>query len=82
MSSNSVERVCTLSTLPPTEGSLLASLYLGGVAILLRQFFETVALAGILAFARVIGALAGGLALARIHAITVHLCFIGSSGAN
>jgi len=82
MSSNSMESVLTLSMLPPREGSLLARLCLGGVAILLRQFFETVALAGVLTFTRVLCALAGRLALARIHAITVHIRFIGSSGAN
>jgi hypothetical protein len=82
MSSNSIENVCTLSMPPPTEGSLLARLCLGGVAILVCQFFETVTLAGVLTFTRVLCALAGRLTLARIHAITVHLGLIGSSGAN
>jgi len=74
-----MESVCTLSMLPPTEGRLLARLYLGGVAILLRQFFETVALAEVLAFTRVLCALAGRLARARIHAITPSQCTLASS---
>jgi hypothetical protein len=42
----------------PLDGRLFALLGFGGVAILLGQFFETLALAGVLAFAGVLRALA------------------------
>jgi hypothetical protein len=67
---------------PLTDGSLFARLCLGRVAILLSHFLESLALTEVLAFAGILRAFARGLALARIHAITMHLGFIGTSGAN
>src|SRR6267143_871393 len=53
------------------RGSLLAvalHLFLGRRALLLAHFQEALALAGVLALARVVGALAGRLTLAGVHA--------------
>lgn len=58
-------RVIARPSSPCSTGiSLFAGLCLGGVAILLGQFFETLALAGVLTLARVFSALAGRLTLA------------------
>jgi hypothetical protein len=59
---------------------LFARLCLSRVAILLSHFLESLALAGVLAFAGILRALAGRLALTRIDAITMHLGFISAGG--
>jgi hypothetical protein len=46
----------------------------------LGHFLESLALAGVLAFAGILRALAGRLALTRIHSVTMHLGFIGAGG--
>jgi hypothetical protein len=61
------------------ERQLFARLCFGRVAIFLSHFLESLALAGILAFAGILRALARGLTLTRIDAIAMHLGFIGAS---
>ena len=58
---------------------LFARLCLGSVAIFLSHFLESLALAGILAFAGILRALARGLTLTRIYAVAMDLGFIGAS---
>jgi hypothetical protein len=57
---------------------LFARLCLGRVALFLGHFLESLALAGILAFAGILRALARGLTLTRIDAVAMNLGFIGA----
>src|SRR4029077_11246975 len=52
------------------------------VALRLRHFRPTLAFAGVLALAGVVGALAGRVPLARIDAFTLHFSFFGTRGAH
>jgi hypothetical protein len=64
---------------PLPKRQLFARLCLGRVAIFLSHFLESLALAGILAFAGILRALARGLTLTRIYAVAMDLGFIGAS---
>ncbi|HSS45888.1 MAG TPA: hypothetical protein VLL03_00520 [Burkholderiales bacterium] len=54
----------------------------GGLAIFFAQLDVAFALAGVLAFASVLGSLAVGLALASVHAFTVHFAFCRNGAAD
>src|ERR1700736_3707537 len=66
---------------PHERNGLAGGLGLGSVALRLGHFHEALALAGVLTLAGVVGALAGRLALAGVHAFTLDLGFIGSAGS-
>src|SRR5579863_8437191 len=59
----------------------LMGLLLSVLALLLRHFQEALALAGVLSLAGIIGALAGRLTLASIHAGALDLCVRPRNGS-
>jgi hypothetical protein len=62
--------------------ALLSLSGLGRVAVFLCHFLETLTLAGVLPFTRVLGTLAGRLTLAGIDAVAMNLRFVGYSGGD